>query len=272
MYNNDTCQIMKINSKNKVCACILAVVITSIIFVANTGVTKHLAQAQMNMNMSKGKMSNMSMNAGMCTTKTVPVAGVSLNKTYTVPKGFSGNPATASGKCVVDNTSYSTSHPCTIINGIATAGHCEAATKGYEVTENGPANLPTVEWFHLTGVSLKPGEFLDLADTTPFITTKGHMAMVLPCDSSGQPQARLFEGIIDAGVNTLEPADIEYLQQLSHPESGICVYHSDIGTTSNNPDGVTDFALINTSKQTITFTERNTSTFSVTKGYLNKAA
>ena len=108
---------MKINSKNKVCAGILAVVITSIIFVANTGVTKHIAQAQMNMNMSKGKISNMSMNAGMCTTKTVPVAGVSLNKTYTVPKGFSGNPATANGKCVVDNTSYSTSHPCMIING-----------------------------------------------------------------------------------------------------------------------------------------------------------
>jgi hypothetical protein len=41
----------------------------------------------------------------------------------------------------------------------------------------------------------------------------------------GQPLARLFEGIIDAGVNTLELADIEYLQQLSHPENGVCVFH-----------------------------------------------
>ena len=96
------------------------------------------------------------------------------------------------------------------------------------------------------------------------------MATVLSCYSSGQPLARLFEGIIDAGVNTLETADIEYLQQLSHPESGICVYHFDIGTTANNPDGVTDFAIINTSKQTITFTSRDTSTFSLAEGYLNK--
>jgi hypothetical protein len=270
---NDPYQIMKINSKNKVCVGILATVITSIIFMANAGFTKLAQGMSMNMSMkAPGKMSNMTMNAPMCTTTTVPVAGASLNKTYTIPKGFSGNPATANGKCVVDNTSYSISHPCTITNGIATAGHCESVTKGYEVTENGPANLPTELWFHLAGVTLKPGEFLDMVDTTQFITTKGHMAMVLPCDSSGQPLARLFEGIIDAGVNTLEPADIEYLQQLSHPESGVCVYHFDIGTTANNPDGVTDFAIINTSKQTITFTERNTSTFSLTEGYLNKAA
>jgi len=161
--------------------------------------------------------------------------------------------------------------PCTISNGIAIAGHCESVTKGYEVTVNGPANLPTEEWFQLAGTTLKPGEFLDMVDTTPFVTTKGHIAMVLPCDSSGQPLARLFEGIIDEGVNTLEPADIEYLQQLSHPENGVCVYHFDIGTTTNNPDGVTDFAIINTSKQTVALTERNTSTFSLAEGYLNKA-
>lgn len=43
----------------------------------------------------------MSMNAPMCITTTVPLAGASLNKTYTLPKGFSGNPATANGKCIV---------------------------------------------------------------------------------------------------------------------------------------------------------------------------
>ena len=255
-------------SKNKVCTGIVAAVIMSIILVMNTGFTKQAQGMSMNVNMSMkapGKMTNMS--APMCTTTPVPVAGASLNKTYTVPKGFSGNPATGNGKCVVDNSMES---PCTISNGIATAGHCESATKGYEVTENGPANLPTEEWFHLAGVTLKSGEFLDMVDTTPFITTKGHVAMVLPCDSSGQPLARLFEGIIDAGMNTLEPADIEYLQQLSYPENGICVYHFDIGTTANNPDGVTDFAIINTSKQTITFTARDTSTFSLAEGYLNK--
>jgi hypothetical protein len=56
---------MKINSKNKVGA-ILAAVIMSIIFMANTGFTKALAQG-MNMSMKgPGKMSKMSMNAPMC--------------------------------------------------------------------------------------------------------------------------------------------------------------------------------------------------------------
>jgi len=72
-------------------------------------------------------------------------------------------------------------------------------------------------------------------------------------------------------LRALSTADIEYLQQLSHPENGVCVYHFDIGTTTNNPDGVTDFAIINTSKQTVALTERNTSTFSLAEGYLNKA-
>ena len=81
-----------------------------------------------------GKMPTISMSAPMCNTKTVPIAGASLNKTYTVPKGFSGNPVTANGKCIVDNSMES---PCTISNDIATAGHCESV--------NGPANLPTQE-------------------------------------------------------------------------------------------------------------------------------
>jgi hypothetical protein len=103
MYNNNTYQIMKINSKNKVCVGILATVITSIIFMANAGFTKLAQGMSMNMSMkAPAKMSNMSMNAPMCTTTTVPVAGA-LNKTYTIPKGFSGKPTTANGNPIVDN-------------------------------------------------------------------------------------------------------------------------------------------------------------------------
>ena len=121
-------------------------------------------------------------------------------------------------------------------------------------------------------MTLQPGQFLDVADTTQFVTTKGHTAMAIPCDSSRQPLAQLYEGIIDAGVNTLEPIEPEFLQQLSDPANGLCIYHFDLGATTNNPDGVTDFAILNVSNQPITFAERNTSTFSVTEGYLNKAA
>jgi hypothetical protein len=56
---------------------------------------------------------------------------------------------------------------------------------------------------------------------------------------------------------------------MSDPQIGLCVYHFDIGTTDKNPDGVTDFVLINTSRHSVEFGDRNTITFSVAEGYLN---
>jgi hypothetical protein len=208
----------------------------------------------------------------ICKTDPVKSHELSVNQTYTIPENFKGNPAKFDGKCLMDNTANSTSHPCTVTHGIATAGHCEMIKIGYQVTDKGPGNIPTEEWFHLAGVTLKPGQFLDVADTTPFFTTSGHSANVLPCDKSGKPLVRLYEGILDAGVNTLESPDIEYLQQISSPQDGLCVYHFDLGTTSNNPDGVTDFAIINTSDKTVTFTDRNTETLSITGGYFNNSS
>jgi len=206
-----------------------------------------------------------------CTTVTVPVPGGSQVATYFISPTYNG-------QCLVNKSSFATSNPCTVTNGIATAGYCEAVAYGYKITPNGTATLPTEEWFHFNGITLQPGQFLDMVDTTPFLTTKGHVAMVLPCDSAGTPQAKLYEGIIDAGMSTIEQPDIEYLQQLSSPGSavgtydGTCVYHFDIGTTTNNPMGVTDFALVNTSSQSVTFGERNTSTFSIAEGFLDTKA
>jgi hypothetical protein len=48
------------NSKNKVCAGILAAVIISIIFVTNTGFTKQAQGMSMNMNMSSSSSSSSS--------------------------------------------------------------------------------------------------------------------------------------------------------------------------------------------------------------------
>ena len=207
----------------------------------------------------------------VCKTVTEPVPGGSMEATYFMSKTYNG-------QCVVNLGTYAVAHPCTVTNGIATAGHCAVIAKGYKVTGNGTGNLPTEEWFHFSGITLTNGQFLDMVDTTPFITLKGHVAMVLPCDSAGTPQVSLVQGIIDVGMATLEAPDMEYLQQLSSPGSGVgtydgtCVYHFDIGNTDNNPDGVTDFALLNTSGQTVHFTDRNTSTFSITEGYENTKA
>src|SRR5690348_14940129 len=73
--------------------------------------------------------------------------------------------------------------------------------------------MPNEQWFSLNGITLKPGEFLDLVDTTPFMTTKGHVAAYLPCDKNGKSPITYLQGVVDVGVNTLTPVDEEYLPQ-----------------------------------------------------------
>lgn len=198
-----------------------------------------------------------------CGPLTVPIAGGQQVASYYVS-------TTYSGQCSVGDDLSEKGQFCNVVNGIGQSGHCEPVMKGYEIKPNGPAVIPTEEWFSFTGKTLQPGQFLDMVDTTPFFTTKGHVAMVIPCDQYGDPQVQLFEGILDGGLNTLEPITPQYLQHLSNPQNGLCVYHFDIGKTAKNPDGVTDFALVNISSSPITFGDRNTSTFSLAEGYLNK--
>ena len=206
-----------------------------------------------------------------CGPVTVPITGGSQNASYYVSASYNG-------KCAIDMTSYSMQSPCTVVNGIGSYGHCEPITKGYSVSGNtGASVMARDEWFHmksgtsLTGTTLKPGEFLDIVDTTPFFSTMGHIATVIPCDQYGDPKVLIYAGILDGGLNTIQPIQPQYLQQLSNPANGLCVYHFNFGATANNPDGVTDFALLNVSKDTVTFTDRNTLTFSLAEGYLNNA-
>jgi hypothetical protein len=198
-----------------------------------------------------------------CGPVTVPISGGSQVASYYVSQTYTG-------QCSVGDTLAHEGQYCNVVNGIGQSGHCEPVSKGYQVTPNGPATLPTEEWFSFAGKTLQPGQFLDMVDTTPFFAEKGHAAMVIPCDEHGDPKVLLYEGILDGGLNTLEPITPQYLQHLSDPANGLCVYHFDIGKTTNNPDGVTDFALVNVSGSSVTFTDRNTSTFSLAEGYLNK--
>jgi hypothetical protein len=192
------------------------------------------------------------------------------------------------------NAGLDVNHPCWVQNGIGYYGDCDVApVQGYSQNATGPTGgIPTEGWFHLAGVFLKPGAFLDLADTTPWYTTHGHMAMVLPCETDGTPDVRLYQGVIDGGVFTMEAPTMQYLQHISGPTTlGLCVYHFDTGlksdadapyigdanghpaqTESANPYGVTDFVLVNTSTHSVYFNqnyERYTSTFSVATGFMN---
>lgn len=212
---------------------------------------------------------------GTCQQTTYPATylGGPPIPTYTDTTSFLGNPWAFTGWCVADSSASSASNPCYVYQGIAYYGRCEAFTLGYNQTADTPPNIPTEEWFHFGSVHLKPGQFLDVADTTPWYTTMGHMAMVLPCEPTGVPDMRLYEGIIDGGVLTLEAPPVQYLQQLSDTKDGICVYHFNVGadgTGGANPDGVTDFALVNVSNHDLYLDgndQRYTSTFSIAEGF-----
>jgi hypothetical protein len=214
---------------------------------------------------------------GTCQQTTYPATylGGPPIPTFTDTTTFLGNPWTFTGWCVADSSASSAANPCYVYDGIAYYGRCEMVAVGYNQTSNSPPNIPTEGWFHFGAVHLAPGAFLDLADTTPWETTKGHMAMVIPCEHNGIPDIRLYEGIIDGGVFTMEAPPVQYLQQASDTADGICVYHFDVGadgTGGANPDGVTDFAIVNVSNHDLNLNDTNaryTSTFSIAEGFVN---
>lgn len=212
-----------------------------------------------------GQQASADDNVQQCNVVTVPVQGGTQVASYLVSPTFTGQCYVTAGDIVSHNF-------CSVQGGIGKAGHCIAVRHGYHRSGYGFGSMPAEEWFPLAGHTLASGQFLDLVDTTPFITTMGHMAAVIPCDSSGDPQVVVVQGIVDAGVATLEPVTPEYLQHLSDPADGTCVYHFNIGGhDATNPDGVTDLALINTGKSTVTFGPRDTLTFSAATGYMNTA-
>jgi hypothetical protein len=71
----------------------------------------------------------------------------------------------------------------------------------------------------------------------------------------------------------MEAPPVQYLQQLSDTKDGICVYHFNVGadgTGGANPDGITDFALVNVSNRDLNLDDndqRYTSTFSIAEGF-----
>ncbi|MDE1842386.1 MAG: hypothetical protein KGH95_01920 [Thaumarchaeota archaeon] len=119
-------------------------------------------------------------------------------------------------------------------------------------------SIHLIQWHSLKNITLKHGQFLDLADTTPMRTIGGHVAMYIPCDNSGNPSVQFLQGIVDTDKNTLSPVEPEYIKYLSNPGSS-CLYHFDIGTNQ----GVTDFAILNDGNNPVSFKDVNTITFSI---------
>ncbi len=117
-------------------------------------------------------------------------------------------------------------------------------------------NMTMTQWESLNGITLEPGQFLDVAATSPFKITAGNATMYVPCDGSGNANVVVYQGKVNATSGTFAPITPVYISRLSTPNQN-CWYNFGVGTSN----GVTDFALNNTSGHTVTFNDRNTVIF-----------
>jgi hypothetical protein len=141
-----------------------------------------------------------------------------------------------------------------------------------------PEELQTTSTVPLEHLSLSPGDFIILADSTPVPIESAHVSMNVPCqmaaiggnnittstttNSTQEPSSDIK---IMAGVAPdLEPAIPEYIAGLSRPEISKCTYHVQIPQVVDQQ--VTDILIMNSGNQTVNFTSGNFVTISTSTG------
>ena len=143
-----------------------------------------------------------------------------------------------------------------------------------------PEELQTTSTVPLEHLSLSPGDFIILADSTPVPIESAHVSMNVPCQiaaadgnnittstTTKSTQAPSSDIKIMAGVAPdLEPAVPEYIAGLSRPEIGKCTYHVQIPQVVDQQ--VTDILIMNRGNQTVNFTSGNFVTISTSTGVL----
>ena len=138
-----------------------------------------------------------------------------------------------------------------------------------------PEELLTTSTVPLENLSLSPGDFIILADSTPVPIESAHVSMNVPCHAAAEGNnittsaSNNLEPSSDikiiAGVAPdLEPAIPEYIAELSHPENGKCTYHAQLPQIVDQQ--VTDIAILNTGNQTVNFNSGNFATISTSTG------
>jgi hypothetical protein len=144
-----------------------------------------------------------------------------------------------------------------------------------------PEELLTTSTVPLENLSLAPGDFIILADSTPVPIESAHVSMNVPCQvataaadgnniTTSNTNASLGPSSdikIMAGVAPdLKPAIPEYIAGLSRPEIGKCTYHVQLPQVVDQQ--VTDILIINTGNQTVNFSSGNFATISTSTGGL----
>jgi hypothetical protein len=144
-----------------------------------------------------------------------------------------------------------------------------------------PEQLLTTSTVPLESLSLAPGEFIILADSTPVPIASAHVSMNVPCQASATEGSNNITTTsltnatlgpstdikVMAGVAPdLVPAIPEYIAGLSHPENGKCMYHVQLPEAADQQ--VTDIAIVNSGNQTVSFSSGNFATISTSTGSL----
>jgi hypothetical protein len=144
-----------------------------------------------------------------------------------------------------------------------------------------PEHLLTTSTVPLENLSLAPGDFIILADSTPVPIASAHVSMNVPCravateGSSNITTTSITNATLEpstdikilAGIAPdLVPATPEYIAGLSHPENGKCMYHVQLPEAAD--EQVTDIAIANAGNQTVNFSSGNFATISTSTGNL----
>jgi hypothetical protein len=139
-----------------------------------------------------------------------------------------------------------------------------------------PEELLSTSTVPLENLSLAPGDFIILADSTPIPIESAHVSMNVPCRQVAVGGSNITTGTntnlvppsdikVIAGIAPdLQPATPEYIDELSRPENNKCTYHVQLPQIADQQ--ITDVAIINTGNQTVKFTSGNFATISTSTG------
>ena len=141
-----------------------------------------------------------------------------------------------------------------------------------------PEELLSTSTVPLENLSLTPGDFIILADSTPVPIESAHVSMNVPChqvlasESNNNTMTGTDTNLVPssdikviAGIAPdLQPANPEYIAKLSHPENNKCTYHVQLPQITDQQ--ITDVAIINAGNRTVKFTSGNFATISTSTG------
>ena len=141
-----------------------------------------------------------------------------------------------------------------------------------------PEELLSTSTVPLENLSLAPGDFIILADSTPVPIESSHVSMNVPCrqvvavegnnNTTTRTNANLVPSsdikVIAGIAPDLQPATPEYIAELSRPENNKCTYHVQLPQIADQQ--ITDVAIINAGNQTVKFTSGNFATISTSTG------